>query len=124
MKKFNNEFKVNAVKIVREEGLKIANLASDLGISISGLKVWLIKNDHGGLIKTKKQTMEEGEIKRLRKENRILKQEREILKKAMGIFYSMSKANTELKERGVRCSEKRIAKIMKKNLVANNGRLR
>jgi transposase len=96
MKKFNDEFKTNAVKLVREEGLKIANVANDLGISISTLKVWLSKYDHGGLIKTKKQIMEEIENKRLRKENRILKQEREILKKAMGIFSSMSKANTEL----------------------------
>ena len=96
MKKFNDEFKENATRLVREEGLKIANVASDLGIGLSTLKVWLSKYDHGGLIKTKEQTVEEEEIKRLRKENRILRQEREILKKAMGIFSSMSKANTEL----------------------------
>ena len=96
MKKFNDEFKGNAVKLVREEGLKIGNVASDLGIGVSTLKVWLSKHDHGRLIKTEKQTREEEEIKGLRKENRILKQEREILKKAMGIFSSMSKANTEL----------------------------
>jgi len=96
MKKFNDEFKGNAVKLVREEGLKIDEVASDLGIGVSTLKVWLSKHDHGRLIKTEKQTREEEEIKRLKKENRILKQEREILKKAMGIFSSMSKANTEL----------------------------
>ena len=96
MKKFNNEFKANAVRLVREEGLKIGEVASDLGIGISTLKVWLSKHDRGRLIKTENQTREEEEIKRLRKENRILKQEREILKKAMGIFSSMSKANTEL----------------------------
>ena len=96
MKKFNDEFKANAVKLVREEGLKIGEVASDLGVGVSTLKVWLSKHNHGRLIKTEKQTREEGEIKRLRKENRILKQEREILKKAMGIFSSMSKVNTEL----------------------------
>ena len=96
MKKFNDEFKGNAVKLVREEGLKIEEVASDLGIGVSTLKVWLSKHAHGRLIKTEKQTREEEEIKRLKKENRILKQEREILKKAMGIFSSMSKANTEL----------------------------
>ncbi len=77
MKKFNDEFKGNAVKLVREEGLKIEEVASDLGIGVSTLKVWLSKHDHGRLIKTEKQA-------------------REILKKAMGIFSSMSKANTEL----------------------------
>ena len=96
MKKFNNEFKENAVRLVREEGVKIGDTASDLGIGISTLKVWLSKHDQGRLIKTEKRTKEEEEIKHLRKENRILKQEREILKKAMGIFSSMSKANTEL----------------------------
>ena len=96
MKKFNNEFKANAVRLVREEGLKIGEVASDLGVGISTLKVWLSKYDRGRLIKTEKQTKEEEEIKRLRKENRVLKQKREILKKAMGIFSSMSKANTEL----------------------------
>lgn len=96
MKKFNNEFKANAVKLVREEGLKIGDVASDLGLGISTLKVWLNKYDQGRLLKTEKQTREEEEIKRLKKENRILRLEREILKKAMGIFSSMSKANTEL----------------------------
>jgi len=96
MKKFNNEFKANAVRLVREEGVKIGDAASDLGVGVSTLKLWLSKHDQGRLLKTEKQTREEEEIKRLRKENRILKQEREILKKAMGIFSSMSKANTEL----------------------------
>jgi transposase len=96
MKKFDDEFKANAVKLVREEKLKIGDVASDLGIGVSTLKVWLSKHDHGRLIKTEKQAREEEEIRRLRKENRILRQEREILKKAMGIFSSMSKANTEL----------------------------
>ncbi len=95
MKKFNNEFKVNAVRLVREERLKIGDVASDLGIGISTLKMWLGKHDRGQLLKNSRQTMEEGEIKILRRENRVLRQEREILKKAMGIFSSMSKANTE-----------------------------
>jgi len=96
MKKFNDEFKGNAVKLVREEGLRIGDVASDLGVGVSTLKVWLGKHDRGQLLKTEKQRKEEEEIKRLRRENRILRQEREILKKAMGIFSSMSKANTEL----------------------------
>ena len=96
MKKFNDEFKANAVKLVREEGLKIGDVASDLGVGISTLKVWLSKHDHGQLVKTKSQKVEEEEIRKLRRENRILRQEREILKKAMGIFSSMSKASIEL----------------------------
>lgn len=96
MKKFNDEFKANAVRLVREEGLKIGDAASDLGIGVSTLKVWLSKYDNGQLVKAKSEKIEEEEIKRLRRENRILRQEREILKKAMGIFSSMSKASIEL----------------------------
>ena len=65
MKKFNNEFKANAVSLVRAEGVKIGDVASDLGVGISTLKVWLSKHDQGRLIKTEKQTREEEEIKRL-----------------------------------------------------------
>ncbi len=61
MKKFNDEFKGNAVKLVREE------VANDLGIGVSTLKVWLSKHDHGRLIKTEKQAREEEEVKRLKK---------------------------------------------------------
>ena len=68
MKKFNNEFKANAVSLVRAEGVKIGDVASDLGVGISTLKVWLSKHDQGRLIKTEKQTREEEEIKRLKKE--------------------------------------------------------
>ena len=96
MKKYNEEFKANAVRLVREERLKVGDVASDLGIGISTLKIWLGKYKQGRLLKTDKRTVEEEEIKRLRKENRVLRQEREILKKAMGIFSSMSKANTWL----------------------------
>ena len=67
MKKFNNEFKANAVSLVRVEGVKIGDVASDLGVGISTLKAWLSKHDQGRLIKTEKQTREEEEIKRLKK---------------------------------------------------------
>ena len=96
MKKFDDEFKANAVRLVREEGLKIGDVANNLGIGTSTLKMWLGKHQKGQLTKTEKQTKEEEELKKLRRENRILRQERDILKKAMGIFSSMSKANTEL----------------------------
>lgn len=69
MKKFNDEFKANAVKLVREEGLKIGDVASDLGIGVSTLKMWLGKHQKGQLLKTEKQRKEEEEIKRLRREN-------------------------------------------------------
>ena len=62
MKKFNDEFKGNAVKLVREEGLRIGDVASDLGVGVSTLKVWLGKHDRGQLLKTEKQRKEEEKI--------------------------------------------------------------
>ena len=106
MKKFNDEFKANAVRLVREEGLKAKDVASDLGIGVSTLKLWLGKHKQGRLLKTDKRTIEEEEIKRLRKENRVLRQEGEILKKAMGIFSSMSKANSKVSREEAMGNEK------------------
>ena len=96
MKKFDDEFKENAVKLVLEEKMTIAKASEDLGLGHSTLNKWLADYRKGKLIKSEKQKEEDAELKRLRKENRILKQERDILKKAMGIFSSMSNANTVL----------------------------
>jgi len=96
MKKFDEEFKANAVRLVREERMKIKDVAHDLGIGKSTLTYWLGLNQKGQLIKTAGQKKEDEEMRKLRKENRILREERDILKKAMGIFSSMSKAGTEL----------------------------
>ena len=71
MKKFNDEFKANAVRLVREEGLKAKDVASDLGIGVSTLKLWLGKHKEGRLHKMDKRTLEEVEIERLRKESGI-----------------------------------------------------
>ncbi|WP_316359352.1 transposase [Candidatus Neptunichlamydia sp. REUL1] len=96
MKKFDEEFKANAVRLVREERMKIKDVAHDLGIGKSTLSYWLGLNRKGELIKAASQKKEDEDMRKLRKENRILKEERDILKKAMGIFSSMSKADTEL----------------------------
>ncbi|WP_316357272.1 transposase [Candidatus Neptunichlamydia sp. REUL1] len=96
MKKFDEEFKANAVRLVREERMKIKDVAHDLGIGKSTLSYWLGLNRKGELIKTASQKKEDEDMRKLRKENRILKEERDILKKAMGIFSTMSKADTEL----------------------------
>ena len=96
MKTFDDDFKKNAIKLVLEEKMTIAQVSQDLGLGRSTLNKWLAEHRQGKLIKDERQIQENVELKRLRRENRILKQERDILKKAMGIFSSMSNANTEL----------------------------
>ena len=96
MKKFDADFKKNAVKLVIEEKLPIKQVSQDLGVGHSTLNMWLSDYRKGRLFKSEKELEKDIELQRLRKENRVLRQEREILKKAMGIFSSMSKASTEL----------------------------
>ena len=80
-------FKLQAVDLAREIG--ITEAASDLGISYGLLHSWIKKVDADG--RSAFTPLEErndvaAENKRLREENRILKMERDILKKAATFF--------------------------------------
>ena len=82
------EFRAEAVRLARSSGKSIPALAADLGVSSEALRHWLRQADAdagqgppGALT-----TDERDELRRLRRENHILKQEREILKKATAFF--------------------------------------
>lgn len=89
-RKFTNEFKLESVKLVREQGLKTAQAAADLGVKESTLHGWLKKAREGVLDPASPKSEEIEELKRLRREISVLKQEREILKKATAFFAKMS----------------------------------
>jgi len=80
---FTDEFKASAVRLVLDEGQTVAAAARDLGLTESALRNWVERaradRTHG---KTGLTTAEREELARLRKENRVLQEEREILKKA------------------------------------------
>ena len=84
-REFTPEFKAEAVKLVREEGLSRAQVARDLNLSPSMVGRWLEQAEAasapGAL-----SIVERSELKRLRRENRVLRTEREILKKAAAFF--------------------------------------
>ncbi|MDN3509309.1 MAG: transposase [Candidatus Neptunochlamydia sp.] len=61
MKKFDEEFKANAVRLVREERMKIKDVAHDLGIGKSTLTSWLGAHRRGEFIKTGSQKKEDVE---------------------------------------------------------------
>lgn len=76
------EFKAEAVQLLRSSGTSISQIANELGVSGNSLRTWVkqAKIDQGqreGLT-----TEEREELKRLRREVKILLQEKEILKKA------------------------------------------
>ena len=84
---FTEEFKEGAVRLVLDEGRSLTEVATDLDLTRSALKAWVEQaraNRSKG--KTGLTTEERAELARLRKENRDLRLEREILKKAAAFF--------------------------------------
>jgi transposase len=88
-RKFSPEYKQEAVKLVVGQGLSVAQAARDLGIGKSTLDRWIAE----GREQTQPDALTESErveLKRLRKENAVLRMEREILKKAAAYFAKTS----------------------------------
>lgn len=88
-RQFTSEFKAEAVKLVTEQGLSVGQASKDLGIGESTLSKWVQnyrENNQGDSVLT---ISEREELKQLRKENHILKMERDVLKKATAIFSKM-----------------------------------
>ena len=87
-RRFTDEFKSRAVKLVLKQGLSVAEAAKDLDLSESSLHLWVkqAKIDSGKGPPGALTTEERMELAKLRKENRVLKEEREILRKAAAFF--------------------------------------
>ena len=87
-KQYTPEFQREAVSLVLEQNLSVAQAARDLGITESVLGRWVQKarGSQGQLVEAAVTESERSELKRLRAENSVLKREREILKKAAAFF--------------------------------------
>lgn len=84
-KRFDRDFKISAVKMVTQEGHTAAEVARSLGIHANQLYSWKKKYSNDG----EKAFPGKGhltEISALRKQLREVEMERDILKKAVGIF--------------------------------------
>lgn len=88
-RKFSREFKLEAVRLVKERGVSVAQAARDLDLHENVLRKWIREFSadpqyafagHGQM------KPEQLEIERLRREVRKLKAERDILKKATAFF--------------------------------------
>jgi len=84
-RKYTEDFKRDAVALVTEQGYKVSEAARSLGINDNLLRRWRqeFEDEASGVLLS---TDEREELKRLRKEVRMLRMEKEILKKASQYF--------------------------------------
>ena len=92
--KHTREFRDSAIQLVLNSNEEIKNIAQDLGVNPKTLYNWVYTYKRENNLQTynrqsnkvsNKESLDE-ELMRLRKENRLLKQERDILKKATAYF--------------------------------------
>ena len=91
-RQFTDEFMAGAARLVLDEGKRVGEVARELDLTPSSLSNWV---RHAQADRTKGctglTTAEREELARLRKENRILAEERDILKKAAAFFAKQSR---------------------------------
>ena len=88
-RKYTQQFKIDAVGLVTDQGYTISEAAQNLGVHHTLLRRWkeqLEKDGKNAFPGKGHMTPEQEELHRLRKENKQLKMEREILKKAAAFF--------------------------------------
>lgn len=89
---FTDEFKADAVELVRSSGKSVGQVAKDLDLTETSLREWVSKAEDGQLRRaTSVDEDERQELRRLREENRVLKMERDFLNKAAAFFAKESK---------------------------------
>ena len=80
------EFRARAVELARTSGLRPGQVAHDLGVDPDTMRRWLRQADVDAGRREGATTDEKAELARLRRENALLKEEREILRKATMVF--------------------------------------
>ena len=89
---YTPEFKQEAVLLVTQQGLSLAEAARRLGVHANLLRTWKTSFEkHGPPASPRQPTALEAENARLRAENERLRMEREILKKATAFFAKESR---------------------------------
>ncbi len=86
---FSKEFRQNALRLVMEKGMSVGKVARELDVHRNLIHKWrrdYLAEGESALEKTGKASPESAEMKRLRKELEDVKEEREILKKALAVF--------------------------------------
>jgi transposase len=86
-RKFDAQFREGAVRIVRETGKPVAQVARDLGINEGTLNSWVARDrETNGAGDGRLSESERTELLRLRKENAELAMERDVLKRSVVLW--------------------------------------
>jgi transposase len=87
-RKFTEEYKTEAVRIWRDSGKSLAQVARDLGLTPSALDRWVKHHKKADQLGTTRTALkaEREELQRLRRENEQLRQERDFLRSAAAYF--------------------------------------
>ena len=80
------EFRDNAVALARAGDIPVAQLAKELGVSESGLRRWMAQADIDDGARPGVSRSESAELVALKRRNRVLEQEVEILRRASAYF--------------------------------------
>ncbi len=83
---YSLEFRTEAVRLLRSSGRSVPQLARELGCSPQSLRTWVKQADIDGGVREGLTTEEREELRKLRREVRQLRQERDILGKAVAFF--------------------------------------
>ncbi|MBW8308660.1 MAG: transposase [Candidatus Paracaedibacteraceae bacterium] len=88
--KYNKDFKISAVKLYLQSGKSIESIAQDLGVSRASLGKWVTQYKREGdkSFPGSGHVVDE-ELRALKRELQLVKQERDILKKAVAIFSAL-----------------------------------
>jgi transposase len=91
-RKYDKEFKLNAVNWVLMEKITCTRVSQDLGIGLSTLQRWISEykahGAHNAFPESGNLRVEDDERRHLKREIDVLRRERNILKKALAIFSS------------------------------------
>ena len=86
---FSREFKINAVQLVTEKKMSVRKVADELDIHPNLLRIWkgkFLKEGEKAFSGKGRISPEKAEIRKLQKDLESIKEERDILKKALAVF--------------------------------------
>lgn len=94
-RQFTDAFNASAERLVRDEGQSVGTTARDLVLTATALRKWVTRARADRMLgRTGLTIAKREELTRLRKENRVVQEERDILTKAAALFAKQSRSGS------------------------------